>query len=440
MVTAWQHQADVLPHLLQKNFLLIWDPGVGKTLPLLECAKQRGGRCLYLGPPAIRTQVFKEAQEYGCFSAKEIFVVETGKDKIPPQAKLVICSYDHAIMQAVWKQLFKLDWATLALDEGHYLKNSAAKRTRAIYGATRKSPGALYKRAGRVLVATGTPIINDPSDYYTHVSRLLPDVLQEADIANKAAWLDRFCHVKQTPYGPKVVGAKNLDDLRTLLGPYTSRVKLEQVHDIPPLRMTQMWVPPTDIDFDGIPEDALSALEDLLRKGNVDRLEQLQTPLAMLRRRIGLAKAAHVADIVAEELIGGTGKVILFYHHKDVGATLMECLTSRKSVGQVAHYYGGMLQAKRDAVVKQFTGGDSRVLIAQMQAAGTGLNLQVADRVVIVEPAWTPALNQQAIARAYRAGQKKRVWASYVCLTGSVDEKITAALLRKQKIIEGAIG
>ena len=57
-----------------------------------------------------------------------------------------------------------------------------------------------------------------------------------------------------------------------------------------------------------------------------------------------------------------------------------------------------------------------------------------------MEPAWTPALNEQAIARAYRAGQSKKVWASYVCLTDSIDEKITYTLLRKQRIIEGALG
>jgi SNF2 family DNA or RNA helicase len=73
-------------------------------------------------------------------------------------------------------------------------------------------------------------------------------------------------------------------------------------------------------------------------------------------------------------------------------------------------------------------------------AAGTGLNLQAAERIIIVEPAWTPASNEQAIARAYRAGQKKKVWASFVCLENSIDERITSALIRKQRIIDGAIG
>jgi len=195
------------------------------------------------------------------------------------------------------------------------------------------------------------------------------------------------------------------------------------------------------IDTDGIPPEALDALHDVLHRGDLAGLEQLAPPLATLRRRIGLAKSAHTADMIATELESGVEKVIIFYHHKDVGAALVEAFSARRAFGTPAHYYGGMNQAKRDAVVARFNKDKTcRVLVAQIQAAGTGLNLQAAERVVIVEPAWTPALNEQAIARAHRGGQTKRVWASFVCLTGSVDETITTALLRKQRIIEGVIG
>jgi SNF2 family DNA or RNA helicase len=147
--------------------------------------------------------------------------------------------------------------------------------------------------------------------------------------------------------------------------------------------------------------------------------------------------------LVQTELHGGVNKVIVFYQHKDVGALIVERLSATQLLraGGVAQYSGGMTQERRDQVIKQFTGDSKcRVLVAQIQAAGTGLNLQCAERVLIVEPAWTPALNEQAIARAYRAGQSKRVWASYLCLSDSIDERITYTLLRKQRIIEGTLG
>jgi SNF2 family DNA or RNA helicase len=441
-MTAWAHQLEVIPKLLAGNFLLIWDAGSGKTLPLLQAASQRGGRTLYLGPPAIRTQVSKEAQVFDCYDCKDIQVVQYGKDKVAPQAKLVICSYDHLIDPKLWKQLFKMEWDTLILDEGHLLKNTAAKRTRAVYGSRRDSPGALIRRAKRVWVATGTPIVNDPSDFWPHVSRLMPKLLKLLEIEKKSQWIDMFCHTRQTPYGPVVTGGKNLEILRGALGPYTSRAKKENILDLPPLLITQLWVPARDIDLDGVPTEALQELERLLEHGTVERLGELMAPLATLRRRIGMLKAAHCADIVKAEAESGGGKTILFYHHKDVGEALVEQLRPLSIFkGGVAHYTGGMAQAKRDAVVKQFTGDKNcRVLVAQIMAAGTGLNLQAAERIIIVEPAWTPASNEQAIARAYRAGQKKKVWASFVCLENSIDERITSALVRKQRIIDGAVG
>lgn len=422
--------------------MLFWDAGTGKTLPLLTACKQRGGRALYLGPPAIRTQVAKEAQEFSLFAQKDIQVVETGKDKIAPQSKLVICSYDHAIDLKIWRQLSALQWETLVLDEGHALKNTAAKRTRAVYGARIDTPGALFRKAKRVLVATGTPLVNDPSDLWPHVSRLLPQVLTGLGITKKQEWIDRFCHVRQTPYGDKVIGGKNLDLLKSTLKPHVSRVKKSQVlRDLPPLNVSTLWVPPTDLNLDGIPEEALQEIERLLKKGDVDSLEGLATPLATLRRRIGLAKIAHTGDMLLNELEGGVEKAIVFYQHKDVGAGLVDQISSRTFMkNAVVQYSGGLPQHKRDAVVKAFqTDKNVRVLVAQIQAAGTGLNLQAAERVIIVEPAWTPALNEQAIARAYRAGQTKRVWTSLVCLDGSIDEQITRALVRKLKIIAEAI-
>ncbi len=439
---AWRHQEAILPRLMEGHYLLLWDAGVGKTLPLLTAAKAKGGRALYLGPPAIRTQVAREAQAFGLYAQTEIQVVQSGKDKIAPQAKLVICSYDHLIDAKVWKQLFNLDWHALILDEGHLLKNTESKRSRAVYGARVNSPGALYRKAERVWVATGTPLVNDPSDLWPHLSRLFPTLLKMHDIENKAGFIDRFCHVRRTPYGDVIVGGKNLSDLRAMLGPHVSRVKKTDVLDLPAMHLTQLWVPATDLDLDGIPEEALAELEAIINKDDVAKLERLVAPLATLRRRIGLAKAKHCADMAQTELVSGVEKTIIFYQHVEVGKMIVDELSRRAGLEEaVLQYQGGMSVRRRDAVVAAFTTDPKvRVLVAQIQAAGTGLNLQAAERVLIVEPAWTPALNEQAISRAYRAGQKRRVWASFVCLENSIDERITTALLRKQRIIEGAVG
>jgi superfamily II DNA or RNA helicase len=439
--TAWAHQRDVLPTLIARNHLLLWDPGTGKTLPLLAAAAARGGRCLYLLPPSVRTQVAREAVRFGLFDPEDVQVVLRNADRVSLAAKLVVCSYEQCHTPALWRQLFALDWATLVCDEAHLLKNGETRRARAVYGARINSPGALARKAERVLLATGTPVVNDPSDLWMHISRVFPAVLEELSIKSRAEWVDRYCATRQTPYGLQVTGGKNLPELARVLKRIASRVRKDAVHDLPPLIVDQHWVPPTDIDLADVPDEAMAALAELLaaERPDTEQLARLAVPLASLRRRIGLAKAAHVAELVAGELRGGVAKALVFYEHKDVAAAFLQAFKPRKGWG-AAQYSGGLTPAQRDKAVAEFsTDPTCRLLLAQIQAAGTGLNLQAAERVVLLEPAWTPALNEQAISRAYRAGQTRKTHASYVCLEKSVDERIVGAIVRKTRVIAGVL-
>lgn len=404
---------------------------------MLHSGAAVGGRMLYLCPPVVRRQVAREAEQFECFTQGEIQVILHGKDQVSPQAKLVVCSYEHAIMPPIWKQLFALDWAALALDEAHLLKDTRAKRTRAVYGARQDSKGALFRRAQRVWCATGTPLLSDPSDLFSHVSRLYPHILLGLEIKTRDEWINHFCYTQQTPYGPKILGGRRLDELKAVLAPVVSRVKKS---GLPPLTYSNLWVPPQALDLSGVPEEALEELHKLLATGDPDRLETLAVPLATLRKRIGLAKAAHGVELVLEEALAGVGKTILFYQHKAVAETIINLLAKSRLRDKFAHYSGGMSPKGRDAVVAEFFGASCHLLLAQLQASGVGLNLQCAERVIILEPAWTPAVNEQAIARAWRKGQAKNVWASCVLLENSVDEAVWSCVQRKNAIIDKVLG
>lgn len=441
MLKPRDYQTNVLPRLMAGHHLLWWDAGTGKTWPMLVSASKHTGKTLYLGPPVIRSQVKQEALNYGAFSEDEIQIIGSGKDKLNPTARLIICSYDHLINIEIWKQFFATRWDVLILDEAHLLKSPTSKRTKAIYGVARNSKGALFRSAKKVWAASGTPLVNDPSDLWMHVSRLFPDVLIEEDIHTKDQFIVKFCLYKDTPYGMKIFGGRNLDRLKTIMTPISSRVEKS---NLPPLLVTETWIPPVELDLSKVPEDALEALHDLLRQDDPDvrQLEHLAPALASLRRQIGLAKAVHATELMINEIQGGDRKkTILFYHHKDVGATVLRTL-NLTSIGQHSvHYPGGLSQVQRDKVIHSFVHDPKcKVLVAQIEAAGTGLNLQQADRVIILEPAWTPALNEQAISRAWRTGQENQVWASFVVLSNSLDSAILSVLRRKSDIIRAVMG
>lgn len=83
---------------------------------------------------------------------------------------------------------------------------------------------------------------------------------------------------------------------------------------------------------------------------------------------------------------------------------------------------------KRQSIVDGFknTSNQGAVFIIQIKTGGVGLNLQCATRVYITHPAWNPATELQAIARAHRGGQTKVVHVKKLVYTGpeSVENEI----------------
>ena len=59
--------------------------------------------------------------------------------------------------------------------------------------------------------------------------------------------------------------------------------------------------------------------------------------------------------------------------------------------------------------MQAFQSRDIPVFLLTSQVGGLGLTLTAADRVIIVDPAWNPALDDQSVDRAYRIGQSKDV-------------------------------
>ena len=79
----------------------------------------------------------------------------------------------------------------------------------------------------------------------------------------------------------------------------------------------------------------------------------------------------------------------------------------------------------RDTIVKNSRKNDLDVLIVQINAGGTGLNLQHFSRVYFTSPSWNPALKHQAIARAHRIGQTENVKVFMPLIKDTIDQHIS---------------
>ncbi|KAK9821770.1 hypothetical protein WJX81_007078 [Elliptochloris bilobata] len=80
--------------------------------------------------------------------------------------------------------------------------------------------------------------------------------------------------------------------------------------------------------------------------------------------------------------------------------------------------------AERQARVQRFQTSDIPVFLLTSQVGGLGLTLTAADRVIIVDPAWNPSVDNQSVDRAYRIGQARDVVVYRLITCGTVEEKI----------------
>ncbi|MNL03483.1 hypothetical protein D3C87_1240220 [compost metagenome] len=94
----------------------------------------------------------------------------------------------------------------------------------------------------------------------------------------------------------------------------------------------------------------------------------------------------------------------------------------------------------RQYIVSQFQENDAqRVILISLKAGGTGLNLTAASLVYLVDPWWNPAVEAQAIDRAFRIGQAKDVTAIRLICPDTVEDKIMKLQANKTAIVDNII-
>ena len=100
--------------------------------------------------------------------------------------------------------------------------------------------------------------------------------------------------------------------------------------------------------------------------------------------------------------------------------------------------------AERKSVLARFKSDSSiAAILLSLKAGGEGLNLQEASRVYLLEPWWNPAVEMQAIQRAHRIGQSKKVVATRFVTTSANEPTIEQQMFRLQEkkrlVFEGTV-
>lgn len=120
-----------------------------------------------------------------------------------------------------------------------------------------------------------------------------------------------------------------------------------------------------------------------------------------------------------DQIVRSNQKVIIFSQFTSYLALIKKHI---EQLGYEYAYLDGNTQ-NREEVVRDFF-GDKNILLMSLKAGGVGLNLQVADYILLLDPWWNEAVENQAIARAYRLGRQKPVVAKRYLTQGTLETKI----------------
>lgn len=281
----------------------------------------------------------------------------------------------------------------LVVDEAHYAKNPEAQRTKAI----RK----LAERAKSVLLLTGTPLENRINEMRNLIGFLQPELAKSLNAIDFIA-------------GPEL--------FRQSIAPvYLRRNREDVLRELPELIQMEEWV-----EFG--PEEEMR-YRDAVDRGNF-----------MLMRRVAWTgespknspKLNRLLEICQDAKENGR-RIVIFSFFRDVISSV------HRSLGADAYgpITGSVTPANRQQIIDDFSkASPGAALVCQVQAGGVGLNIQKASVVILCEPQIKPALETQAISRAYRMGQTNSVVVHRLLTQDSIDERMMEMLYNKQQIFD----
>jgi SNF2 family DNA or RNA helicase len=349
------------------------------------------------------------------------------------------------------------------LDEAHAFKNANAVRTKAVYGNALDGVGGVVESVRFVLAMSGTMTPSNNAELYPHLRAPAPEALldERGRVMRRHSFERLFCIFENRRVAGGrdklvIVASRNTELLRQRIAPHVTNVSLRAIAPtLPPERNELVPIAREDIALDELA--AIADIEDPEIRETVETLVaaiQLGTvpapdvdremarlmeligggdAMAHLRRAFGMAKISYTEDVVTSRCGGADRKrtpTLIFNIYRATGDRLEARLKEQGVI--IGRIHGNTTDAERHAVVSGIQAGILEAAILQIDCAGSALNLQAADRIVLLEPSWTPGGNHQAISRAVRIGQQNPVLISWPYVRGSIDESVMRVLRRKQ--------
>ncbi|GER25516.1 DNA repair helicase rad5 [Striga asiatica] len=151
------------------------------------------------------------------------------------------------------------------------------------------------------------------------------------------------------------------------------------------------------------------------------------------------SKILSLLDCLENIRKSGSGEKSIVFSQWTSFLDLLEIPLTKRGF-EFLRFDGKLAQKKREKVLHEFADTRNKtVLLMSLKTGGVGLNLTAASNVFLMDPWWNPAVEEQAIMRIHRIGQKRTVHVRRFIVKNTVEERLQQVQARKQRMIAGAL-
>jgi SNF2 family DNA or RNA helicase len=404
------YQLEGIAFLMPRHAALLADEmGLGKTMQTILALRllfhQGIARtALLVAPKPLIHNWSRELRQWAPDLPFEVFPTDPDLRRttwLVSNCPLKLINYESLTRDADLAADPRVFFDVVVLDEAQRIKNSGSKTAQVVRSIRRERSWAL----------TGTPIENHPDD-----------------LVNIFAFVDPGRIPADTP--PKRLPALTADSI-------LRRIKEDVQSDMPPKVVRDLEVeltPAQRLAYDRAETDGVVHLNELGETVTVQHVFQLVMRLKQICNFDPLTgESAKLDQLLTdmEEVAASGRKAIVFSQWVEPLAWLAKALAPFGPL----QYHGRIPQTDRTPTLDRFRDDpDCHVLLMTYGTGSVGLNLQFANYVFLFDRWWNPAVEDQAINRAHRIGQRHPVTVTRFLTEGTIETRIAAILEKKRKV------
>ena len=463
------HQLDEYSsHKTDKAWGLLWEPGCGKTWPVLNEAAYlesvgeiRG--MMVLAPNGVhRNWVVDQVPAHLPDELQErtkVFMWQTSKAKtkwhrelaesaLSYQGFTIVCMSYDAVMTPLgaefWKTFLNSRRCMYALDESPRIKTPGSKRSKRIAGSSKAAP---YRR-----ILTGTIVDDKPFDVYNQIRFLDPTAWHKIGCGDYLSFKNTFGVWRKQNISngrggfrefPILMSYRNMDALQEIVGSYGSRLRKDDVLDLPPKLYSTRYFDMTPAQWRAYKE-IQTEFYTFLEGGDMVAAELVITRLLRLQQitagylpreddeLIPICDPNPRIKLLLECIEDADHQVIVWAKYRQDITSILGALSAAKI--SAVRYDGQCNETEMGEAIDTFKAGGAQVFVANPAKGSEGITLTCAKTMIYYNNSYRLAQRIQSEDRFHRIGQTSSVHIIDLAAADTVDVAIIDALKSKYEL------